>query len=255
MTDHETRIVRAPRREHFTIIPNAILQRSDLTRRAKGLLCELLSRPDGWTTSAQRLADTGPEGRDAMRTALRELEQVGYVIRDRWRDPDTQQWRSRMTVHDEPVGLRPGRVSSTGSDQGEYPSIPRSEPVRVSRDGFPATGSPALLERTKQRTEEGGRPRPAPAPNLEPTGRCAAHADGDPGTPCRACGIARREREEWLAGAPARRAEAERDATRRFLEEQRSRQASPRSAEWTKQIKADLARRSANATPAGRGTV
>lgn len=255
MTDHETRIVRAPRREKFTIIPNAILQRSDLTRRAKGLLCELLSRPDGWTTSAQRLADTGPEGRDAMRTALAELQSVGYVIRDQWRDPDTQQWRSRLTVHDEPVGLEPRRVSSTGPDQGEHPHIPRSEPGRVSSDGFPATGSQSLLERTKQRTEEGGRPRPAPAPNLEPTGRCAAHADGDPGTPCRACGIARREREEWLAGAPARRAEAEREATRRFLEEQRSKVPSPRSSQWSQRIKADLAERSSSATPSGRGTV
>lgn len=243
MTDHETTIVRAPRQDRFTIIPNAILQRSDMTRRAKGLLCELLSRPDGWTTSAQRLADTGPEGRDAMRTALAELESFGYIIRDRWRDPETQQWRSRMTVHDEPVGLEPVRVSSTGPDQQEHPQTPRSEPGRVSSAGFPAPGSQGLLERTEERLEEGGAAAPAPAPDLEPTGRCAAHADGDPGTPCRACGIARREREAWLADAPRRRAEAEREATRRFLAEQRSKQPSARASEHIARIKADLAGR------------
>lgn len=247
MSDLDTHIVRAPRREQFTIIPNSLLQRTDLSRRAKGLLCELLSRPEGWRTSAARLADQGPEGRDAMRATLKELEAVGYVVTNRWRDATTQQWRSMMTVFDEPPAPEPVLKTRTGSDQGEQSPAEdnrRSEPVRVSSDGFPATGSQALLERTEERTEEGGASAPTPPldslEDLEPPIRCEAHASGDPGRPCRPCGEQRKRHEAWLEGSASRRARAEREHSERLLRELRTGSGSPRSGEWAARIKADL---------------
>jgi len=55
---------------------------------ARGLLVELLSRPEGWETSADAVVGEGAEvpdvvgeGRRAMRAAFAELEEAGYMIR------------------------------------------------------------------------------------------------------------------------------------------------------------------------------
>ena len=49
----------------------------------------MLSRPDNWRMSAEQLAnETDDEGRDAVRKALTELENVGYLRRVRFRKKD-----------------------------------------------------------------------------------------------------------------------------------------------------------------------
>ena len=95
-------IVRSPRpTSHFTIIANSMLRDASLSYRARGILAKILSMPDNWATSAVELAATGPEGRDAVRKALRELETRGYLRRVRVRD---QRGRIRVvtTVYDTP---------------------------------------------------------------------------------------------------------------------------------------------------------
>lgn len=64
-------------------IPNSILQNKNLTLKAKGLWIHLNSKPDGWNFSAERIAAEQADGRDAVRSALRELEEVGLLTRTR----------------------------------------------------------------------------------------------------------------------------------------------------------------------------
>lgn len=64
-------------------IPNSILQNKNLTLKAKGLWIHLNSKPDGWNFSAERIAAEQADGRDAVRSALRELEEAGLLIRTR----------------------------------------------------------------------------------------------------------------------------------------------------------------------------
>jgi hypothetical protein len=59
----------------------------------------MLARPEGWVTSAERLAREGTEGRDAVRAALRELEKFGYLKRIRTRNPDGT-WNHDQIVTD-----------------------------------------------------------------------------------------------------------------------------------------------------------
>ena len=67
-----------PQRD-FTIISNSIIRDDALSYRARGLLVFLLSQPPDWETSSARLALETGEGRDAVRTALRELVNAGYL--------------------------------------------------------------------------------------------------------------------------------------------------------------------------------
>ncbi|MFC9769329.1 hypothetical protein [Rhodococcus jostii] len=67
--------------DHFTITPNEWVRDKRLTRRARGLLVELLSHREGWEITTEALVRNGVEGRDAIKTAIRELEGCGYLVR------------------------------------------------------------------------------------------------------------------------------------------------------------------------------
>lgn len=72
--------------DHFTITPNEWARDKRLTRRARGLLVELLSHREGWEITTEALVRNGLEGRDAIKTAIRELEGFGYLARVQTKD-------------------------------------------------------------------------------------------------------------------------------------------------------------------------
>ena len=156
-------IIRAPRSGNFTIIPNETLRDASLSFRARGILAAILSYPDNWKTSAEKLSAAGGEGRDAIRTALKELETAGYVVLHRYRD-DKGQWNSDTIVHDTPqvtAADEPARVFSAGepprkvrrykkNDQEDYKkTVETSDPASPSV----VLKQEAAEEKPKQTTE------------------------------------------------------------------------------------------------------
>jgi hypothetical protein len=103
--------------DNFAQISNQALQDERLTYRARGVLASMLSRPPGWTTSAERLAAAGGEGRDAIRAVLRELEKYGYLVRVKAQD-EKGHWHHHQDVYD----------------------IPQVEEQEPTEDGFPVGG-------------------------------------------------------------------------------------------------------------------
>jgi len=67
--------------EHFTQIPNDWLRDSNLSFKARGLLALLMSHREGWSLSVNTLAAQNQEGKDAIRSAIEELEKRGYLYR------------------------------------------------------------------------------------------------------------------------------------------------------------------------------
>lgn len=76
-------IVRVAKRRRFTVIDNTAIEDERLSFRALGLLTYLLSKPDEWKANVAHLCERHVEGREAVRSALRDLESLGYVVR-RW---------------------------------------------------------------------------------------------------------------------------------------------------------------------------
>jgi len=101
------RVIRTMPDEGWVPISNAAVRDHRLSWRARGLLGELLSYPDGWETTVDKLVAQarrqGPasEGRLAMRTAMKELADLGYVTYVRTCD-EHGHWSTAMVVSDEP---------------------------------------------------------------------------------------------------------------------------------------------------------
>ncbi|MGW1145249.1 hypothetical protein ACWD6I_09370, partial [Streptomyces sp. NPDC002454] len=69
---------RSAHASNFTVLPNCVLQNRQLSYTARGLLADLLSRPDGRCEDGRQMADTSPQGRGAIRKALKELTDAGF---------------------------------------------------------------------------------------------------------------------------------------------------------------------------------
>lgn len=77
-------IVRVKKRvTPYVVIDKTVLEDERLSFKARGLAAYLLSKPDNWTVNERQLIKSGPDGQAAIRSGLHELEQAGYLKRER----------------------------------------------------------------------------------------------------------------------------------------------------------------------------
>ena len=67
--------------DHFTQIPNDWVRDSRLSLKAIGLLTQLMSHRPGWNMSISSLARFNKTGIDTIKSAVKELELLGYLNR------------------------------------------------------------------------------------------------------------------------------------------------------------------------------
>lgn len=84
----------------FTQFPNYWARDNRIGFRAKGLLTLLMSHTDGWRISIQSLATNSPDGITAIRTAVQELEDAGYLTRHLVRNDKAQVEASEWILAD-----------------------------------------------------------------------------------------------------------------------------------------------------------
>lgn len=131
-------IKRGPKPERgFTIITNQALRDRSLSFRARGVLGYVLSNVEGWETNAEAISRMGTEGRDAIRTALNELEAAGYLSRTVSRGTDGR-WITDWVMYETPQEAD----KAAGEDRGGFSAT--DNPRRETSDGSPATVSQAL---------------------------------------------------------------------------------------------------------------
>lgn len=76
-------IVRVEKSRNFTPVSNVPFRDKRLSLRARGLLATALTLPDDWEYSLTGLLSLFPDGKQALRAALAELEAAGYLTRTR----------------------------------------------------------------------------------------------------------------------------------------------------------------------------
>ena len=78
---------------NFTCVPNHILRSKRLSLKAKGFLCMILSLPPNWYFSISGITAICKEGKSAVKTALAELEELGYLSRSKLMPNNTNSGR------------------------------------------------------------------------------------------------------------------------------------------------------------------
>lgn len=108
-------ILRVRHEKNYTCISNTAIRDKRLSFRARGLHHLLLSYPDGWQVNSNQLThETEHEGRDAIRKSLSELEQFGYLKREKIQDSKTGRYRTESVVYELPIGGFSGCATEDG---------------------------------------------------------------------------------------------------------------------------------------------
>ena len=132
-------VCRVEKNKNYTTMSNYHLRDPDLSNKARGLLSTMLSLPDNWDYTTRGLAKICKDGVDGITAQLRELEQYGYLIRNRIRDTSGRIVDMEYIIYERP-----------------YPASPDTEkPDMVKPDtGLPRPETPAQINIDKRSTDE-----------------------------------------------------------------------------------------------------
>lgn len=78
----ETFFVKQHKKEKFTILDNTCIRDSRLSWKSKGLHTYLMALPEDWKIYISDLITRSSDGRDSLNTAIKELEEFGYLKRN-----------------------------------------------------------------------------------------------------------------------------------------------------------------------------
>ncbi len=125
---------------HFSIIANQPVKNKSLSYKARGILWLCLTRPDDWRFNAQYLINMSEkDGRDAVKSGLKELEEAGYMFRRSIRDPETGQWAGSVWL----VFEYPWQT--LGYQEAELTEAVTETMIAGYSDETPQTGFPATV--------------------------------------------------------------------------------------------------------------
>ena len=101
-------VFRVHKTKDFTVMSNHHLRDKNLTLKAKGLLSVILSLPDDWKYSIAGLASICKEGTSAVKSALQELTDAGYVTVTKMYPNQTDSGRIEYVydIHERPQAPR-----------------------------------------------------------------------------------------------------------------------------------------------------
>lgn len=139
------KITRSRETSDFTVTPNTLYRDTRLSYRALGVLLYLLHLPDGYEIDSADLSRDRSEGRDAIRTALTEIENAGYLTRERRQDPATGRWNTHTSVSSHP---QTPQVAPTTENQASDNQAPDTNPQVTPETDFQSSDTRTSGTRT-----------------------------------------------------------------------------------------------------------
>ena len=149
-------VFRVEKSREFTVIANCVFKDRTLSAKAKGLLVEMLSLPENWDYTLKGLTYLFTDGLDSIRQGIRELEEHGYIVRERKRDTKGRLGGMEYVIYEtprEPVGksdtstfLEPATDLPTCAGPAEDNPVPEN-PIQ----GKPAEETATLYKEIKNK--------------------------------------------------------------------------------------------------------
>ena len=145
--DDEMAVFRVEKNRGYTVMSNHHLRDKSLSLKAKGLLSLMLSLPEEWDYTTKGLARICKDGVDSICAGVRELEEHGYVIRQRVRNPNGQLGAIEYTILEQPRPPEPGKP------ERENPVLDNPEQAYPVLEE-PEQGNPAQLNTNRSSKEK-----------------------------------------------------------------------------------------------------
>ena len=143
-------VFRIEKTRDYTVMSNHHLRNTNFSLKAKGLLSLMLSLPEEWDYTTKGLARICKDGVDSICAGVRELEEQGYVIRERVRNPNGQLGSIEYTILEQP------RPPEREKPERENPVLDNPEQA-LPVLGEPGQGNTAQLntkESSKQKSKK-----------------------------------------------------------------------------------------------------
>ena len=140
-------VFRIEKTRDYTVMSNHHLRDKSLSLKAKGLLSLMLSLPEEWDYTTKGLARICKDGVDSICAGVRELEEHGYVIRQRVRNPNGQLGAIEYTILEQPRPPEPGKP------ERENPVLDNPEQAYPVLEE-PEQGNPAQLNTNRSSKEK-----------------------------------------------------------------------------------------------------
>lgn len=130
-------VFRVEKNHSYTVMANHHLRDERLSLKSKGLLSLILSLPDDWRISIEGMTQFSADGKDAIRSAIRELTDAGYITR-----AQTHSEAGTFSGYDYIVHETPAASPSSGFPTMEKPTT-----------GNPTTENPTLRNTDRLSTD------------------------------------------------------------------------------------------------------
>lgn len=155
-------VFRVEKNHSYTVMANHHLRDERLSLKSKGLLSLILSLPDDWRISIEGMTQFSSDGKDAIRSAIRELTDAGYITRAQTHSEAGTFSGYDYIVHETPVaspssGFPTMEKPTTGNPTTENPTLRNTD--RLS------TNIPPIVP---QSAADGGNPSVSLAADTSP---------------------------------------------------------------------------------------
>jgi len=151
-------VFRSGRKKGFAVVLRDIAQDQRLSLKARGLILLMASLPENWEYTISGLARKAGTGKDQIRSGLKELLDVGYLVKEQSHGTDGKFSKNVFVLQDEAAPLSGN--PTTGNPTTEKPS----------------TGNP-----TQNNKDKNNKDLKSPLPPADVMKRIAEYADGDVG--------------------------------------------------------------------------
>ncbi|MGX7153420.1 hypothetical protein ACWOEY_11080 [Enterococcus sulfureus] len=121
MAESKTQIFRQSKTSNYSTIHNQILRRNDISWKAKGIMCYILSLPDDWVIYLEELSNHATDKITSFKSGWKELQEAGYVRRY-------------------PIKNEKGVITEWRTEVREYVDISTTSP----QSGFPLVDEPLM---------------------------------------------------------------------------------------------------------------
>ncbi len=120
-------VFRVERTKDYTVMSNYHLKDKRLSLKAKGLLSQILSLPEDWDYTLSGLASINLESKDAIRSAVQELEKAGYIRRRQTVDERGKFSSNEYIIYEQPQPLQDNPLSENPMTGNPSPEKPLTE--------------------------------------------------------------------------------------------------------------------------------